>query len=153
VVIAGATYLFTDDAYASAQALNPAASTTDALRSSGSAVDATVGIARDLVSLFPPAAITLLVWDLAQPRGEFRYSQELYDRAVREGRNPFCAQCHGPGGALDPNSTWNRRSAFDLSTELGGVRQRRWTTLSPDEQAEITRFLGAPSSVAAGRTP
>ena len=44
------------------------------------------------------------------PRGGFMYDRDLADRAILEGRNPFCAQCHGPGGALDPNNEWNRRS-------------------------------------------
>ena len=53
------------------------------------------------------------------------YDPVLAERAIREGRNPFCAQCHGPGGALDPNNDWNaggpRREAF--------LRRLQWVDL------------------------
>lgn len=56
-----------------------------------------------------------------RPRGIVAIDPELRDRAIQRYRNgenvnPFCAQCHGPGGALDPNNDWNaggsRRAAF-----------------------------------------
>jgi mono/diheme cytochrome c family protein len=45
----------------------------------------------------------------------FIADQKLGDQAIQRYRNgenvnPFCAQCHGPGGALDPNNEWNRRA-------------------------------------------
>jgi hypothetical protein len=52
-----------------------------------------------------------LFFDVMGPRGKaFMGDQKLADQALRDGRNPFCAQCHGPGGALDPNNEWNRRA-------------------------------------------
>jgi mono/diheme cytochrome c family protein len=61
-----------------------------------------------------------------RPRGMIAYDQQLADKAIAEGRNPFCAQCHGPGGALDPNNDWNsgdpaRRAAF--------LRRLQWVDL------------------------
>jgi RHS repeat-associated protein len=60
-----------------------------------------------------------------RPRGWIASDPALVERARREGRNPFCAQCHGPGGALDPNNDWNaggaRRAAF--------VRRLQWVYL------------------------
>jgi RHS repeat-associated protein len=60
-----------------------------------------------------------------RPRGWIAIDPALVERARREGRNAFCAQCHGPGGALDPNNDWNaggaRRAAF--------VRRLQWVYL------------------------
>jgi hypothetical protein len=56
-----------------------------------------------------------------RPRGWIAIDPVLMDRAMQRYRNgenvnAFCAQCHGPGGALDPNNDWNaggaRRAAF-----------------------------------------
>lgn len=54
-----------------------------------------------------------------RPRGWIAIDPMLVDRALERRRNgenvnAFCAQCHGPGGALDPNNDWN----------AGGARQR-----------------------------
>jgi hypothetical protein len=62
-------------------------------------------------------AAPIIVYEVGKPRGIIAYDPQLAARAIREGRNPFCAQCHGPGGALDPNNDWNsqdpaRRAAF-----------------------------------------
>ncbi len=69
-------------------------------------------------------AVPIMVYEM-RPRGWIAYDPVLAERAIREGRNPFCAQCHGPGGALDPNNDWNaggaRRAAF--------VRRLEWTYL------------------------
>ncbi|MGA8742243.1 MAG: SpvB/TcaC N-terminal domain-containing protein [Terracidiphilus sp.] len=51
----------------------------------------------------------VMVYVLGHPQGIIAYDPQLAERAIREGRNPFCAQCHGPGGALDPNNDWNSR--------------------------------------------
>jgi hypothetical protein len=61
-------------------------------------------------------AAPIMIYEM-RPRGWIAHDPELAARALREGRNPFCAQCHGPGGALDPNNDWNsgdpaRRAAF-----------------------------------------
>jgi hypothetical protein len=58
---------------------------------------------------------------LMRPRGWIAYDPVLMEKNMQRFRNgenvnPFCAQCHGPGGALDPNNDWNaggaRRAAF-----------------------------------------
>jgi len=65
-------------------------------------------------------AAPIMVYEM-RPRGWIAYDPELVDRAIQRYRNgenvnAFCAQCHGPGGALDPNNDWNaggaRRAAF-----------------------------------------
>ncbi len=71
-------------------------------------------------------AVPIIVNDLGHPQGIIAYDPALADRAIAEGRNPFCAQCHGPGGALDPDNDWNsgdpaRRAAF--------VRRLQWVDL------------------------
>jgi hypothetical protein len=111
LAIAGYILFDTGDAYAAAQAVNPAANTTDALTADHiDSFELVGGVAKDLVSLTPPGAMTMLVWTVMQPRGEFYYDEGLAQRAIAQGRNPFCAQCHGEGGALDPNNAWNRRA-------------------------------------------
>jgi RHS repeat-associated protein len=62
-------------------------------------------------------AVPIIAYEVGRPRGVMAYDPQLAARAIQEGRNPFCAQCHGPGGALDPNNDWNsqdptRRAAF-----------------------------------------
>jgi hypothetical protein len=65
-------------------------------------------------------AVPIMVYEM-RPRGIVAIDPGLRDRAIQRNRNgenvnPFCAQCHGPGGALDPNNDWNaggvRRAAF-----------------------------------------
>jgi RHS repeat-associated protein len=114
VGVAIAAYILFDsgDAWAAAQSVNPAANSTDLLASGNITVYAAAqAFFKDTLALTPQGALTLLVWELMQPRGDFFYDQKLADRAIAEGRNPFCAQCHGPGGALDSNNEWNQRAA------------------------------------------
>ena len=147
IVIAGATFFFTDSAYAAGQSLNPAAYTTDAIVEGNTSVFGIAGgVVKDLVSLTPPGAISLLVWEIVQPRGEFRYDPELAERAIREGRNPFCAQCHGPGGALDPANAWNRRALEPIR-----LRTIPWTHTDPADRAAILKFIGLPPPTATVR--
>jgi RHS repeat-associated protein len=65
-------------------------------------------------------AVPIMVYEM-RPRGWVAIDpllvQEATNRYERgENVNPFCAQCHGPRGALDPNNDWNaggaRRAAF-----------------------------------------
>jgi len=65
-------------------------------------------------------AAPIMVYEM-RPRGWIAIDPVLMNRATQRYRNgenvnPFCAQCHGPGGALDPNNDWNaggaRRAAF-----------------------------------------
>ncbi len=117
-----AAYIFFDtgDAWAAAQSVNPAGNTTDLLMSHKITVlGAVEAVGRDAAMFFPPSAIALTIWDLGQPRGDFIYDESLAKRAIEEGRNPFCAQCHGPGGALDPNNAWNQRARFGNAPNLG----------------------------------
>ena len=139
LVVGTGVLLATGDARAAAQSLNPAASTTDALVDGGSTGAVAVGAVKDLVSLTPPGAVAMLIWDVGQPRGDNIYDQRLTDRALAEGRNPFCAQCHGPGGALDPNNSWNLQrdqKKFDSLRTFG-------ETTPADEQA-IRAYLMSP---------
>jgi hypothetical protein len=51
-----------------------------------------------------------------RPRGWIAIDPMLVNRALERRRNgenvnAFCAQCHGPGGALDPNNDWNAGGA------------------------------------------
>jgi RHS repeat-associated protein len=104
----------TGDVYAAAQTANPLASITDNALSEEPTVESTASsIASDIYGLTPLATVEWVVFDLLGPRGDNIYSQDLADRAIAEGRNPFCAQCHGPGGALDPNNDWNSRGRFE----------------------------------------
>jgi RHS repeat-associated protein len=75
-------------------------------------------------------AVPIIMYEIGRPRGIVAIDPLLRDRAIQRYRsgenvNPFCAQCHGPGGALDPNNDWNaggaRRDAF--------VRRLQWVDL------------------------
>lgn len=102
----------TGDAWAAAQTFNPAANTTDLLDEKNITPYAIItAVGKDALGLAGgPGALTLLIWTLIQPTGGNIYSDELAKKAIAEGRNPFCAQCHGPGGALDPNNDWNQKN-------------------------------------------
>jgi RHS repeat-associated protein len=74
-------------------------------------------------------AAPIMVYEM-RPRGWIAVDTQLMEEATQRYRNgenvnPFCAQCHGPGGALDPNNDWNaggaRRQAF--------VRRLEWRYL------------------------
>lgn len=68
----------------------------------------------------------VMVYVLGHPQGIIAYDPQLVDRALKEGRNPFCAQCHGPGGALDPNNDWNSR---DPARRAAYMRRLQWVDL------------------------
>ena len=66
-------------------------------------------------------AAPIMVYEM-RPRGWIAHdpvmdSRNLQRRLNGENVNAFCARCHGPGGALDPNNDWNaggaRRAAFE----------------------------------------
>jgi hypothetical protein len=84
------------------------------------------GVAKDVWSLTPLATAQFVFIDVLGPRGILDsylgrtagWDEKLAQRAIREGRNPFCAQCHGPGGALDPNNEWNQRARFGHAPDL-----------------------------------
>lgn len=77
-------------------------------------------------------AIPIITYEISKPRGWIAYDPQLVDRAIAEGRNPFCAQCHGPGGALDPNNDWNSR---DPARRAAFANRLRWVNLDvPMEQ-------------------
>ncbi|HXB33245.1 MAG TPA: polymorphic toxin type 5 domain-containing protein, partial [Puia sp.] len=65
-------------------------------------------------------AAPIMIYEM-RPRGWIAVDPALEERNMQRYRNgenvnPFCASCHGPGGALDPNNDWNaggaRREAF-----------------------------------------
>jgi RHS repeat-associated protein len=106
----------TEDAYAAGQTLNPLANTTDtALSGSATVGSVAESLAKDAYQLTPLGTIDFIMFDILGPRSILDpdhnrvYDQRLADKAIKEGRNPFCAQCHGPGGALDPDNEWNRK--------------------------------------------
>ncbi len=50
-------------------------------------------------------------------KSSFMGDQKLAARSIAEyeaGKNvnAFCAQCHGEGGALDPNNEWNLKARY-----------------------------------------
>jgi hypothetical protein len=109
----------TGSAYAAAQTANPLANSTDtALSDDPSAGDYGESAALDAYEATPVAtAVTILSLPVQGAQYALEnwihtpIDQDLADRAIAEGRNPLCAQCHGPGGALDPNNEWNRRNS------------------------------------------
>jgi hypothetical protein len=65
-------------------------------------------------------AAPIMVYEM-RPQGWIAIDPVLMEKNMQRYRNgenvnPFCAKCHGPGGALDPNNDWNaggaRRAAF-----------------------------------------
>lgn len=68
----------------------------------------------------------VVAYEIGKPRGVIAYDPVLVERAKREGRNPFCAQCHGPGGALDPNNDWN---SGDPARRAAYLRRLQWVNL------------------------
>jgi RHS repeat-associated protein len=123
VAIAAYILFDTGDAYAAAQTLNPAANTTDVFASGNDValIGMAAAVLKDAVSLTPPGAAAVLIWTLMQPTHGNYWDENLAKRAIEEGRNPFCAQCHGKGGALDPNNEYNERA-----------RQREFDRLRPE---------------------
>jgi len=126
VGIAAYVFFDTGSAYAAAQTANPLANATDAaLADDAPASSVSGGLAKDVFE-----TVTFGIGLLLLPQGDNIYDQELADRAIAEGRNPFCAQCHGPGGALDPDNEWNRRNRFpDLNDHTPLMDQsqlRQW---------------------------
>ena len=84
----------------------------------GAAGVAEVGAAASGVGLIIAAPI--MIYEM-RPRGMVAIDPVLMERNMQRQRNgenvnSFCAQCHGVGGALDPNNDWNaggaRRAAF-----------------------------------------
>nr|BFE36953.1 hypothetical protein GCM10010200_092040 [Actinomadura rugatobispora] len=130
--VAGYVLFKTGDAYAAVQTANPAANTTDAIVEGNlSAENLAWSVTKDVYGLTPAATVTSALQFVFEPQGDNIYDQKLADRALQEGRNPFCAQCHGPGGALDPNNEWNRkaeaRSKVDLKpTEADAKAAYEW---------------------------
>jgi hypothetical protein len=112
-------YFETGDAVAAAQTANPAANTTDELvlkEGKATAGGTAEAAAKDIYGLTPVATVEWLATSAVEgTHYVFRehvhtpIDEELAAKAIREGRNPFCAQCHGPGGALDPNNKWNQQ--------------------------------------------
>jgi RHS repeat-associated protein len=115
VLVAGYVLFETGDVWAAANTANPIPGITEAsLADDPTTTGILKGTASDLYYLTPIGTIDAVVFGLLGPQGEFRYDPKLADRAKKEGRNPFCAQCHGPGGALDPNNSWNLRRSFEM---------------------------------------
>ena len=108
VGVAGYVLYDTGDVAAAAQTANPVANTTKSvLAEEVTASSVRSGLLRDAYEASP-----LSFYEYVKPQGENVYDSNLSERAIQEGRNPFCAQCHGPGGALDPGNERNPRNRF-----------------------------------------
>jgi RHS repeat-associated protein len=60
-------------------------------------------------------AAPIMIYEM-RPRGWIAIDPVLMENSMQrirngENVNAFCAQCHGPGGALDPNNDWNAGGA------------------------------------------
>ena len=98
-------YHETGSAWAAAQTANPLANITENAASSNPTFESGLKATLKDVYGLTPIATAEWVTDAMGPRGqEVRYDPRLANNAIREGRNPVCAQCHGPGGALHPNA-------------------------------------------------
>jgi RHS repeat-associated protein len=124
-IVALGTLAMTGDAYAAGQSVNPAANTTDAVVEKKGVGGVAWGAAKDAFYLTPPGLIVSAeetAWDLnqaAMKASHFPVPPGWVEQKAAEGRNPFCAICHGPGGALDPNNSWNHRK--DFATTFGAA--------------------------------
>ncbi len=104
LLVAGGILLFTGDAKAAGQSLNPAADTTEAVIEGGGPLEVAGGVALDVVSLYPPIAIIrtgIALNRAAMDASHFATPPGWVEQKVKEGRNPFCALCHGPGNLKD----------------------------------------------------
>jgi hypothetical protein len=131
VGISGYVLLETGDVYAAGQAVNPAANTTETLvHGEVNAENVAWSAAQDIYYYTPVGTVHSVVFGLLGPQGDNYYDQKLADKAIKEGRNPFCAQCHGPGGALDPNNEWNRRATSGTALQPGPLTEADRKVLS-----------------------
>ncbi len=115
VIIAGGTLLYTGDAYAAAQTANPAADTTDAVMSGGGVGDVLLGAGLDVVSLVPQVAIVrtgAALNRMAMDASHFPVPEGWVEARVAEGRNPFCALCHGEGNLRERDTSFPTFSEF-----------------------------------------
>ncbi|MEK7153371.1 MAG: RHS repeat-associated core domain-containing protein, partial [Patescibacteria group bacterium] len=118
LVVAGGILLFTGDAKAAGQSLNPAADTTEAIVEGGGALDIAGGVALDVVSLAPPVAIVRTGAALnraAMDASHFPAPEGWTEQMVAEGRDPFCALCHDPRGPGSPQA--HERKEFERKFE------------------------------------
>ena len=92
-----------------------------------------------------PVDWALLVYEVVRPRGPFFYDPTRVERDIAEGRNPFCAQCHGPGGALEQQAQRSLPSIDpgyvpNLLAPLGSQGQ---TTLPQADLEALRQFIEA----------
>ncbi|MES2825179.1 MAG: SpvB/TcaC N-terminal domain-containing protein [Pseudomonadota bacterium] len=107
-VVAIGVLLYTGDAYAAVQSANPAADTTDAIVQGGGITDVALGVALDVASLYPPVAIVRFgaaLNRMAMDASHFSVPDGWVEQREAEGRNPFCAICHGPGNLRERETT------------------------------------------------
>lgn len=137
-IIAIGILLYTGDSYAAAQSVNPAANTTDSIKNKESGGEVALSVAKDAFSYTPPGAIIMTGVDLnrmAMNASHFPVPPGFVEQKVAEGRNPFCALCHGEGGALDPNNAWNRKKEFDK------LRDFKFPDDKPEDQTKLIEYL------------
>lgn len=138
-VVAGVTLLFTGDAKAAAQSINPLAETTEALLEGKGAGDVALAVGKDAWYLTLPGMVHAtgqLLWDLneaAMAASHFPTPKGWTEQMVKEGRNPFCALCHDPRG---PGSEAYRQKALQQQRLEGFSQQFKET-----DQEALRQFI------------
>jgi hypothetical protein len=150
VIIAVGVLLYTGDAYAAAQTANPAADTTDAIVQGGGVGEVAAGAALDIVSLIPAVAIVRLGAELnrmAMDASHFGVPEGWVEEKVAEGRNPFCAICHGEGNLRerDPFSTNFPTTNFPIA-DLAFAQEPPTTEISDEDRRRVLEFINGLST-------
>ncbi|HTE58255.1 MAG TPA: SpvB/TcaC N-terminal domain-containing protein [Verrucomicrobiae bacterium] len=120
LLVAGGILLFTGDAKAAGQSLNPAADTTEAVIEGGGPLEVAGGVALDVASLYPPIAIIrtgVALNRAAMDASHFATPPGWVEQKVKEGRNPFCALCHGDDSL---RAQYDREKEFKFDKSLFG---------------------------------
>jgi len=123
-VIALGTFAYTGDAFAAGQSINPIANTVEVSMTANPDPKAQAKAILTDVYNVTPVATGEFVYDSVKPQGMFIYDPVLAQRARQQGRSAFCSQCHGAGGALDPNSEWNRAARAGDTAAMRAYEQR-----------------------------
>jgi RHS repeat-associated protein len=115
VIVAVGVFAYTGDVYAAGQTANPLAETTDAVVEGGGPLDVVGGAALDVASLYPPVGIVragAALNRMAMDASHFPVPEGFVEARVAEGRNPFCAMCHGEGNLRERKPDFSMPSVF-----------------------------------------
>ncbi|HJQ08283.1 MAG TPA: RHS repeat-associated core domain-containing protein, partial [Candidatus Saccharimonadales bacterium] len=138
LIVAGGILLFTGDAKAAGQSLNPAADTTDAVIEDKGAAEIAAGVALDIASLIPQVAIVrtgIALNQAAMEASHFPVPEGWVEQKVAEGRNPFCAICHGEGNLRDK---WSQQK--EQERLLGNLQQFQFPS-DPAADAALLEYI------------